>query len=486
MIYSKKIKRVLAFVLAVALVVSFTNTPVNAAKKYVKSLSVKSSATVEAGKTVKVKATVKVSAKASAAVKVSSADKAIATVSVGKPSKKGVSTITIKGVKAGSTKITVKTKAKNKKKQIITKKITVTVTGSTASNDDSTKPVETTTTQAKTEATTTTQAVKTISALSVKVSPESLKLAVSTSEKLTADVYPKNSTDPVIWSSSNTKIADVSADGVVTAGAEEGTATITAKAGKYSATCKVTVFVPFTEADYTVEEGNKTVHIDFTATDEATANLYKDWPGFTVTGKHVEGDVDCESYKYTFKRLPETLDDIKKIKLDNPCAPMAATICAIHSVDTTMSSFTFADAKNNTLLPMLNYIGGPACNLMTQGTQLHAQFLADRLFEGRGGSSYLRDCYFDGATPSNGYTPTEPYTFTMYIGPYYIPAQTGITGNRPETYMSLIEFAGDDSQRYIDVYKSSNGNWYALNSSPYETFKQLMAKPKDPSTVIEW
>lgn len=72
-------------------------------------------------------------------------------------------------------------------------------------------------------------------------------------------------------------------------------------------------------------------------------------------------------------------------------------------------------------------------------------------------------CFFDGAEPTNGYTPNEPFTFTLYIGPYYIPEKTMATGKlRPTTYMVLIKFAGDDSERYIDVYQSSvDKNWYS-------------------------
>ena len=58
--------------------------------------------------------------------------------------------------------------------------------------------------------------------------------------KLTATVTPENTTDTVMWSSSDTKVATVDANGNVTA-VGVGTATITAKAGDKTATCTVTV-----------------------------------------------------------------------------------------------------------------------------------------------------------------------------------------------------------------------------------------------------
>ena len=63
---------------------------------------------------------------------------------------------------------------------------------------------------------------------------------------MTATIIPINATQPsVIWSSSNSSIATVDANGTVTAG-RAGTATITATTydGGFTATCMVTVFGP--------------------------------------------------------------------------------------------------------------------------------------------------------------------------------------------------------------------------------------------------
>ena len=61
-------------------------------------------------------------------------------------------------------------------------------------------------------------------------------------QTLTATVEPSDSTDAVVWESSDASIVTV-ADGVVTP-ISSGSATITATAGNYSATCEVTVDVP--------------------------------------------------------------------------------------------------------------------------------------------------------------------------------------------------------------------------------------------------
>ena len=83
-----------------------------------------------------------------------------------------------------------------------------------------------------------------VSVTGISLDKSSLALAVEETETITATVSPSNATqNNVIWSSSNTAVATVSWQGVVTAIAF-GTATITATTydGGYTATCAVTVF----------------------------------------------------------------------------------------------------------------------------------------------------------------------------------------------------------------------------------------------------
>jgi uncharacterized protein YjdB len=100
--------------------------------------------------------------------------------------------------------------------------------------------------------TATTNTGKLTAKITVKVNPvtvskitlnkTSLTLSKGKSSTLTATIKPANATNQTLtWTSSNTKVAKVSADGKVTA-VKNGTATITCKAanGK-TATCKVTV-----------------------------------------------------------------------------------------------------------------------------------------------------------------------------------------------------------------------------------------------------
>lgn len=80
----------------------------------------------------------------------------------------------------------------------------------------------------------------TIPATKISVSKTTLTLKANTTESLSANVTPANTTDTVSWKSGDEKIATVDENGKVTA-VSVGKTTITATAGAYSATCEVTV-----------------------------------------------------------------------------------------------------------------------------------------------------------------------------------------------------------------------------------------------------
>ncbi|MBR6876276.1 MAG: leucine-rich repeat protein [Bacteroidales bacterium] len=76
---------------------------------------------------------------------------------------------------------------------------------------------------------------------SITLNKTELSLTVGGTETLIATIQPSNALDKTItWSSSNTAIASVDANGKVTA-VKEGSATITAKAGGKTASCSVTI-----------------------------------------------------------------------------------------------------------------------------------------------------------------------------------------------------------------------------------------------------
>lgn len=197
-------KRIIAFMMAVVLVLGTISIDSQAAskKKAVKSISITNLETttlvLKPKKTFKLKTKVTVSGKASKKVTYSSSNKKVATVS---------KTGKIKAVKKGTAKITVKSAA-NKKKKVTIKVIVGT-------------PVK-----------------------KVTLNKKSAKAYVGDTIKLKATISPKKpSVKKLKYSSSNTAVAKVSSKGVVTCLAE-GKAKITVKATDGSgkkAVCNVTV-----------------------------------------------------------------------------------------------------------------------------------------------------------------------------------------------------------------------------------------------------
>ena len=123
----KKMKKLISLMLTVALCSTMVSyVPAKSSKKYVKSISVTKKATIvvpidkeSVTSTYTVK--VKVKGKASEKFTAKSSNKSVATVAVS--GKK----IKVTALKAGTAKITVKTKGKNKKKKKLSKKLTITV-----------------------------------------------------------------------------------------------------------------------------------------------------------------------------------------------------------------------------------------------------------------------------------------------------------------------------------------------------------------------
>ena len=80
-----------------------------------------------------------------------------------------------------------------------------------------------------------------VPATAIVLDKTALSFADITTQAITANVTPSNSTDPVVWSTSDPAIATVSG-GVVTP-VSDGSCTITATAGSVSASCEVTVSI---------------------------------------------------------------------------------------------------------------------------------------------------------------------------------------------------------------------------------------------------
>ena len=97
-----------------------------------------------------------------------------------------------------------------------------------------------------------------VPATGVTLSETALSLHPTEKATLTAAVAPENTTDTLVWTSSNDAVATVK-DGVVTA-KSEGTATITAACGSAKAECVVTVLSPIPATGVTLDKTALTLY----------------------------------------------------------------------------------------------------------------------------------------------------------------------------------------------------------------------------------
>ena len=134
-----------------------------------------------------------------------------------------------------------------------------------------------------------------IPATGISIDKSTLSFTDSSSQTLIATVEPSNSTDSVTWETSDAGIATVSS-GVVSP-VSNGSCTITAKAGSYSASCEVTVnvseeIVTLQSISVTYAGGEVTVGTALTdLTDITVTAHYSDGSTANVTDYTLSGEI---------------------------------------------------------------------------------------------------------------------------------------------------------------------------------------------------
>ena len=144
-----------------------------------------------------------------------------------------------------------------------------------------------------------------------------------------------------------------------------------------------------------------------------------------------------KSETFTFTTLPESLAQMQALpeaSLDSPFKTAALTVCALCAYA----------ADKNIGTEMLNWLRGPR---PLNGMEI--SFLNDRF---RDGKTYIPFSYFEGATPDNDYTPSEPFRITVQ--------STHVSGEE-QGYMKLfIPCGGADSPRPIKLRMKGDGKWF--------------------------
>lgn len=245
---------------------------------------------------------------------------------------------------------------------------------------------------------------------SVTLNKTEITLEAGTTETLTATVLPENATDKTVtWETSNAEVATV-ANGVVTAVAK-GEATITAKAGEKSATCKVTV----TETDYSIAQittANQTYTVRGEVVAENTgAILISDGedalyifsnslPSQFELGDYVEATGKVESWNNAFQMSYKDTN-LKVTKLENGPeitfpAPTQLT-AEIANGWKTASEFTTSDIKEYTWTAVAGKAGSyDTFNIDGSDVDIEPVYLDTSAWKFETGKAYKVTAYFIG------------------------------------------------------------------------------------------
>lgn len=143
------------------------------------------------------------------------------------------------------------------------------------------------------------------------------------------------------------------------------------------------------------------------------------------------------SEKFTFAAIPQNVTELKALpeaSLDTPFKTAALTLLAL-------CRYT---ENADDALEMLDHLKGPE-----QVSNYEKQFYKERLYE----KEYIPFSYFDGATPQNGYTPSNPLTIAVYENPYSFDNEHWAT--------LWVKSGGADNMRSIKFrQKPSTGEWF--------------------------
>ncbi len=162
------------------------------------------------------------------------------------------------------------------------------------------------------------------------------------------------------------------------------------------------------------------------------------------------------SYTFTFNALPESLAEMQALpeaSLDTPYKTAALTVCAL-------CAYAAAPEIGK---EMLNFLKGP---VPLSGYEI--SFLNDRFRDGK----HVPFSYFAGATPENDYTPSVPFSVTVFSNPYSFPEDGRATLH--------LNSGGADSPRQIKLrLKPSEGKWYLEE-------QMIMVGVRTPKSADPW
>lgn len=168
------------------------------------------------------------------------------------------------------------------------------------------------------------------------------------------------------------------------------------------------------------------------------------------------GGMQADSHTINIIRIPRDLDDMKALpqaSLSNEFDVAALCVAVLANFET----------DRNATIEMLNYLRGPR-----PLSNYDVQFLSERL----SGKPYKMMSFFNGSSPDNEYTPSQPLTITVASNPY---------SYQNEGYATLwLRSSGADSPMPLSLRKKpSTGQWFVWEIT-------CLADVREPASQDPW
>lgn len=158
-----------------------------------------------------------------------------------------------------------------------------------------------------------------------------------------------------------------------------------------------------------------------------------------LAGK-VESKLQSKTQTFTFQALPTNLAGLQALPeatLTDPYATAALSLLAL----------TPFQENRAASIEMLNFLKGP-----DNCSPSEIQMISDRFMDGK---FYKVRSFFEGATPANGYTPSQPYRVKVSSTPYSFDNENWAT--------LYLHSGGSDSPRPVKLRKKpSTGQWFVV------------------------
>ncbi len=175
-----------------------------------------------------------------------------------------------------------------------------------------------------------------------------------------------------------------------------------------------------------------------------------------AAAKSAASHIGNKTEKIVFKALPTDFEGFKAL-------PQAAMLNPFDTAAMAVLAFCFFPKDNELCYEMIDFLRGPR-----QMNGMDKQFIADR-FRAK---DYVPRSYFEGATPKNDYTPSQPYT--VYV------SEASVSDDQPNMMKLFIASGGADSPRPVTLREAKDGKWYLWE------YSSILLDIRQPESSNPW